>query len=143
MGEDYSYLYFDESREEADDMASLLRERFWTVIRSSLYKKICKGKGGFTQWAYITGRKSRDSKNRKIVLSKDSLLVLEKIVNYLNSSDGIGELVDVGVLNPPEHYDDLIGIIRESMNVRDMQREEFLAFLKHKNRVLFYLSKVL
>jgi hypothetical protein len=53
---DYSWTYAHEFDEEDSEVPSLLRDRFWSKIRSDLYKKICKGKGGGSQWLFILGK---------------------------------------------------------------------------------------
>jgi len=135
--------YDDEYEREVEEMAILLRERFWARIRSGLYKQICKGKGGFYQWSYITGIKSKDSKGNKIRLSKDNIGILEKTVDYLNSTEGRDELMQIGLLNSPENIDELIENIQRSKTKDEVKKEEFRAFLKYKDKILSYLTKFL
>jgi hypothetical protein len=127
-------------REELDeDDINLIHESFWTGIRASLFKKISKGEGGRYQWTYIIGKISRYPDGARISLSDKSIKYLDKIVTYLNSTEGREELLDIGIKEPPEDIDELIGILKFSKNDRTIKKEQFRLFLKHKHKIMKYL----
>lgn len=127
-------------REELDeDDINLIQESFWSGIRASLFKKISKGEGGRYQWMYIIGKISRYPDGSKISLSDKSIKYLDKVVTYLNSTEGREELIDIGITDSPEDIDELVGIIRYSKNDRTIKKEQFRLFLKHKHKIMKYL----
>lgn len=144
MDDMVSYLlkqYGDEELEEAE--IDLIKESFWSGIRASLFKKIVKKniKGCQFQWSYIIGKRTRDYKGNRILLDKRSEKYLWKIVDYLNSTEGLEDLQDLGIQKAPEHIDDLIEIIRSSKNDREIKREQFRLFLKHKHKIMKFLLR--
>jgi len=133
------YSPFD-IEEENDEMSNILQERFWSCIRASLYKKICKGRGGSNQWAYIMGRKRFDSKNNKICLTEKNISTLQRTCEHLNSEEGMTDLLKVGITEAPEHYNDLINILSNSKNRSHIKKEEFKLFIKHKDEIIHFLK---
>ena len=123
-------------------MNSVIRESFLTGIRKELFKKICKGDGGSYQWRYIIGKCSRYPDGRRIILTKDTLSELHRVIDYMNSSEGLEELNDMGI-DPPTHPDELIHLIQAAKTDREMKSIEFGLFRKHKNQILKYLARVL
>jgi hypothetical protein len=140
---DNYWMYLSDVGEDNDEMSSLLREAFWSGIRASLYKSICKGGGGFNQWAFITGKKTRDSHGRKIRLFDESIAAMQKVVDYLESTEGQDELKELGITNCPDSPDALMSIICDVKTTNEVKRDEFRAFLSHKHKVLEYLSRVI
>jgi hypothetical protein len=124
-------------------MIELMQDIFWSRIRSALYKKIREHKGleTFYQWEYIAGRRSKDSKRNNIRLSDKSLNVLEATVEYLNSTEGKDDLLQVEIYDPPENVDDLMDRIQNAKNDKQMKAEIFRVFLKHQNHLLKYLKR--
>ena len=122
------------------NVLQLIRDIYWSRIRATLYKQICKGSDGYNQWAYIMGRKRTDSQRNKIRLSEKNIAFLEATVQYLNSTEGRDELLDMGIIYPPEHIDDLIDIIQGSMSDRQVKAEIFRLFLNNRHRLLRYLN---
>jgi hypothetical protein len=127
--------------EEDDEMPNIIQERFWSHIRASLYKKICKGKGGSNQWAYIMGKKRFDSKSNKIYLTEKNIKILQKTCDYLKSEEGMTDLLKVGITEAPEHHDDLISILANSKSKSETNKQEFKLFFKHKDDVIHYLKR--
>ena len=126
-----------------DNEASILiRAKYWSKIRGDLFKKIGRGKGGSTQWGYLAGIRSWHNGHR-IRLTDENKAALEKVVDYLNATEGRDELLDLGILRPPEDTDELISIIQEAKTDRQIKKEELRLFLKHKMKILRYLSKTL
>ena len=139
LAEDLMRRYGEELNDEEVD---LIKESFWTGIRSSLYKKIIKCKDGGYQWAYITGRKNRYSDGRRISLSKESLAILWGAVGYLQSEEGQEELMDIGILDDtPEHVDDLISLVSGAKTDREIKADQFRLFLKHKHKIMRFLLR--
>ena len=116
------------------NVLQLIRDIYWSRIRVTLYKQICKGPDGYNQWAYIMGRKS------KIRLSEKNIAFLEATVQYLNSTEGRDELLEMDIINPPEHTDDLIDIIQGSKTDKQVKAEIFRLFMSHRHRLLRYLN---
>jgi hypothetical protein len=86
------------------------------------------------------GRKRTDSQRNKIRLSEKNIAFLEATVQYLNSTEGRDELLDMEIINPPEHIDDLIEIIQGSMTDRQVKTEIFRLFMSHRHYLLKHLS---
>lgn len=128
--------------EEGSEKDRVLREElFWSGIRASLYKKINKGKDCRYQWAYITGKINRRRDGSLITLSKENLAHLEHIVDYLNSEEGLDNMSDYGIYGAsPQDPDDLKSFIAGAMTDRQIKREIFRLFLKHRNKILDFLE---
>lgn len=129
------YGYIDE-----DDL-NLIQKSFWSDLRSSLYKKICKGPDGRLQWDYITGKRSRDSKGRRILLSEKNTTILQNLVDYYQTEEGRDQLMDYDIDPTLDHIDDLMGKLCEAPLDRDQKREEFKLFLKHKHEIMKFLLR--
>ena len=129
----------NEFEQEDNEVSSLLRDRFWSKIRSELYKKICKGEGGGNQWLFIVGKKS-ECYGKKIRLTDKSIHVLEKTVSHLNTSDAKDELISIGVIDVPESVDDLVDILQNSKTSSEVRHIEFKVFLKNRDRLLRSIS---
>jgi hypothetical protein len=121
------------------DNQKFLEESFWSCVRANLYKKICKGKGGGIQWAYITGKRSYDSNNYKISLTEKNIKLLENTAESFNTEEGLNYLKQYGVYEVPQNSDDLITILQQSKTKSDIKKEEFKLFLKHKERLIEYI----
>lgn len=119
-----------------DDRVSLKKDLFLQKIRSNAYKKLSKGKGGLTQWLHITGVRSKDSRGKKIYLNDRSLKYLERIVSYYQSTEGKADLLDVGMVYPPQDVDDIIDWIQGASNDRGMKRRLFNYFLRNIKDIL-------
>jgi len=137
---DYYWMYKYEE-EEFDEVSLLIREKFWARIRSGLYKKICKGPGGYNQWAYITGRKRHDKNSDKIFLTDKSKKLLQQIVDYLNTTEGQDDLMNIGITEPPDHIDTLIDYVQSAKTMQEIKLEEFRMYLKNRDKILQYLLK--
>jgi hypothetical protein len=131
---------YDYEEEEEDDVTSLIRDKFWAEIRSGMYKNICKGKGGYNQWAYIIGRKRFDKEGNKIRLTDKSNKVLQELVDYFDSEEGREELLKINILEPIDHIDTLIGYIQEARLMEEIKVEEFRLYLKNRDKILKFLS---
>ena len=94
---------------------------------------------GATQWAYITGKKSRHVDGRRIQFSDKILKHLWNAVNYLNSEEGLEELKELGISEVPDHIDGLVNLIANARVDRDIKRDQFRLFLKHKHKIMRYL----
>jgi hypothetical protein len=136
------YYYPTEFDEEDDEVQKLMVDVFWSYARAHLYNEIHRGKNGFTQWFFITGKKSRDRHGARIQLTERNTKILWNMVNYFNTDEGREELLKIGVVDPPEHIDDLISIIADSKTREETKAEEFRMFLKNRERILKFLSKM-
>jgi hypothetical protein len=137
---DYYYLMHD-LYEEDDEVTSLMRDKFWARIRSTLYKKICKGQGGANQWAYITGRKRTDRYGDKILLTDRNKKFLQNIVDYLDSTEGRDDLIEIGITEPPDHIDLLIDYVQSAKTMQEIKLEEFRMYLKNRDKIWQYLAR--
>lgn len=126
--------------EDPDDL-NIIQKSYWSDLRSYLFKKICKGKGGRTQWEYITGKRSRNADGTRIQLTEDNTRILESLVAYYETDEGREELDKYDIHPIPEHPDDLIEKISEALPDRKMKREEFKLFLKHKDKIMRFLLR--
>jgi hypothetical protein len=140
--EQYSYYFPTETEEEENEVHSLMQDVFWSFTRLHLYKEICKGKGGSTQWAFITGKKSRDKLGKRIQLTDKNISILQRTVDYFNTEEGIEELLNLGITTPPDHIDDLVSIIADSPTREQTKKEEFKMFLKYRERIFKFLSRI-
>lgn len=125
---------------DPDDL-NIIQKSYWSDLRSYLFKKICKGKGGRTQWEYITGKRSRNADGTRIQLTEDNTRILESLVAYYETDEGREELEKYDIHPIPEHPDDLIEKISEALPDRKMKREEFKLFLKHKDKIMRFLLR--
>lgn len=139
---DYAWMYQTEEQEEESEMQVLLRDIFWSFLRASLYNKIWKGRGGYTQWCRVTGKRSKDRTGQKIELTKKTQNILWRTVDYLNTTEGLEQLQDIGVTEPPEHIDDLIEILSDAKTREQTKKEEFQFFLKNRERLLRFFAKM-
>ena len=128
--------------EEAEEVNAVLRDSYITGIRKGLFKAINKRRGGPMDWAFITGKKSREKDGRRITLSKYALRELQKVVDYLNTEEVEGDLREMA-LTSPDHIDGMIDLIQGAKTDRVMKAEEFRLFQKHKEKILRYLARVL
>ena len=119
---------------------SLKEDYFWSCLRSDLFKKINQGPGSADQWLYIVGKKNRDKSGKLIKLSRKNEAELWGVVEYLNGEEGLEELRDLGITDPPQHIDDLMEIIRGAKVDRAIKADMFRAFLKYKHRIMDYLA---
>lgn len=127
--------------EDIEKDMDLRKELFWSGIRSSLYKKVHKEKDSHYQWAYITGKTNRRPDGSRITLSDRNVIHFENIIEYLNSEEGLDNMHDYGVYDdPPQHPDDLICIIDGAMTDRQIKKEIFRLFMKHRNKILDFLE---
>jgi len=126
--------------EDEDDL-NIIQKSFWSDLRSCLFKKICKGEGGRIQWDYITGKRHRYSDGRKIWLSDRNTKILENIVTYFATEEGKEELEKYDIYPIPEHVDDLMAKLADAIPDRDMKRDEFRLFLKHKHEIMQFLLR--
>jgi hypothetical protein len=114
--------------DEVDDLMTkdveIKRAIFFSRLRSSLYRKIISQVGGLEQWLFITGKKSKTSDGRSIRLSLHSVRVLEEIVAWCESTDGMIELVRVGV-TAPEHPDDVVNWVQEALTSKELSKYTF------------------
>lgn len=123
-----------------EDNKELIRETFWSGVRSILFKKIAvKGKDCSYQWAKITGKKLRYPNGRRIELSDKTKKYLWQMVERLNSIEGLDDLREIGILEAPEHIDDLINEIGHAKTDREIKREQFRLFLKNKHKIMKFL----
>jgi hypothetical protein len=134
---------FSEYQNECNEMNQLQIDQFWANLRSNLYKQICVGKGGANQWAYITGKRFKDSKGNKIQLTEQNKEKLNNLVDYFSSSEGSDELFQIGISDSFNHYDDIIEIIRNAKSKTEIKKDEFRSFLKHKSKIISYLTRIL
>jgi hypothetical protein len=142
MNDMIDYLVRTYGEEEVEEELDLRKELFWSGIRASLYKKVHNEKDSFYQWAYITGKKSRYPDGSRITLSKRNLSHFENFVAYLNSEEGLDWMHGYGIYDdPPEHPDDLINIVEQAMNDRQIKKEIFNVFIKHRNKILDFLAR--
>jgi hypothetical protein len=125
--------------EDEDDL-NIIQKSFWSDLRSHLFKKICKGEGGRTQWDFITGKRHRYPDGSRIWLSKKNTKILEDLVAYFATEEGREEL-DKYDINPIENTDDLMGMIANAIPDREMKREEFKLFLKYKSEIMRFLLR--
>ena len=126
--------------EDEDDL-NIIQKSFWSDLRSYLFKKICKGEGGRAQWDYITGKRHRYSDGQRIWLTEKNTKILEDIVVYFATEEGREELDKYDINPVPEHIDDLIGMLADAVPDREMKRDEFRLFLKHKSEIMQFLLR--
>ena len=124
-------------------MHDVLRDSFVTCIRKALYKAIAQRRGGTQDWAYITGRKSRNERGRQITLSRHARQELQRTVDHLNTEEMENELRDLGLYPPPDSVDDMIEWVQGAKTDRVMKADEFRLFQKHKELILRYLARIL
>jgi hypothetical protein len=93
--------------EDEDDL-NIIQKSYWSRVRACAYKRICKGKDGANQWAYITGKKSRYADGKRIRLSEKNEKYLSSIVEYYATEEGREELEKYDIFPIPEHTDDLV-----------------------------------
>jgi hypothetical protein len=134
-------MFENEYEKEEDEVTLLIREKFWAETRSNIYKKICKGKGGYNQWAYIIGRKRFDKEGNKIRLTDKSKKILQEVVDYLDSEEGKEELLKINILESIDHIDILIGYIQEARLMEEIKIEEFRLYLKNRDKILKFLLR--
>lgn len=129
--------------EEEYDIGNLIQMLFWSRIRTALYKKICLNKGsqGFYQWEFLMGRLTRDNRGDKLQFSSETQQILESSIDYLNSTEGRDELLELGITEPPEHMDDLVSQVQGAYTDREAKAEVFRLFMKNKSRLLSYLNR--
>ena len=142
MNENEYYYYPTENDEEDIEVSQLMQDVFWSLTRAHVYNKVHKGKGGVTQWSYITGKVSRLKTGERVQLTRKNEKLLWNIVEYLGSEEGRAELIQVGINEPPEHIDDLIDILASAKTREQTKKEEFQLFLKYRERILNFLSKL-
>jgi hypothetical protein len=128
---DFLMRQYGEEKVDRED-SNIIRDSFWSSVRSTLFKKIHNREGGQLQWLYIIGKRSRDSTGRKIVLNSWTVDCLEKMVKYLNSLEGLEEVYKHQNYEVPEHIDDLINKIRNSDTDRTIKRRFFRLLMKHR-----------
>lgn len=128
--------------EEAEEVNGVLRDSYITDLRKGLFKAITMRRGGPTDWAYITGKKSRDKHGRRLVLSEYARSELQKVVDFLNLEENEEELREMGI-SPPDHIDGLVDLIQNAKTDRVMKADEFRLFQKHKDKILRYLARIL
>jgi hypothetical protein len=138
MARDYEYF-----KDVQNVVTVLLRDKFWSKIRGDLYKKMMKNPEGWLQWQYFSGVRSRDREGKRIRLAEKNRKYLEGIVHYLNSSDGKENLLQVGILEPPEDTDCLVDILQGAKSDRQIKKEELQLFLKYKSKILRFLAESL
>jgi len=129
------YGYIDE-----DDL-NLIQKSFWSDLRSYLYKKICKGPEGRIQWDYITGKRSRYSDGRRILISDKNRKILQNIVDNYETEEGRAQLEKYDIHPIPENIDDLMSNLCDAPLDRDQKREEFKLSMKHKHEILRFLLR--
>jgi len=135
-------MYASAARREESEMDMLLKDVFWSLIRADIYNKIWKGKGGQTQWAFISGKKSRDKAGQRIRLTDKNMRILQRAVDYLNKTDGLNQLLSLGIKEPPECVDDLIEILANSKTRVQTKKEEFQIFIRNREKIMRFLSKM-
>jgi hypothetical protein len=141
MNDMVAFLLNTYGQEEIEGELDLRKELFWSGIRASLYKKVRNEKDCYHQWAFITGKKSRYPDGSKITLSKKNTNHFERIVEYLNSEEGLNNMHEYSVYDdPPEDVDSLIDYVSGAMVDRKIKKEIFILFIKHRDRILDFLS---
>jgi hypothetical protein len=88
----------------------------------------------------IYTRKKSTCNGEKIQLTKKSFQALERIVEYLNTSEGIDSLINIGETQAPESVDDLIDVLQASKTSNEVRQTEFKIFLKNRERLLRTIS---
>jgi hypothetical protein len=126
--------------EDPDDL-NIIQKSYLSHLRSSLYKRICKGKGGRIQWDYITGKRTRHADGRRIWLTDKNTKILEKLVDYYATDEGREELEKYDIHPIPEHIDDLMAMLDGAPLDREMKRDEFRLFLKYKDEIMQFLLR--
>ena len=122
------------------ELMNLLREDYLQRIRSDLFNRIYRVQGGQVQWRFIIGKLSRYPNGELIQLSENSLKALQRWVDYMNSEEGLDELRELGI-EPPDHIDSLIDLVQSAKTDRQMKADSFRLFLKHRSRILEYLTR--
>jgi len=122
--------YYRELQEEAD----LKIIAFFSRVRSGLFNQITRATGGCRQWRYIIGKK-RFYNGNPIRIDKRVESILWKVVNYYNTTEGLEELKVLGI-EPPEHFDDIIGWIQMSSNSKELDRMIFRYILRRFRKSL-------
>ena len=125
---------------EEDDL-NIIQKTFWSDLRSLLYKKICKGPEGRLQWDYISGKRSKDSEGRRILLSDRNTKILQNLVDYYQTEEGREQLAMYDIHPVPDHIDVLMENLCNAPMDRDQKREEFRLFLKYKHEILRFLLR--
>jgi hypothetical protein len=126
--------------DDNDDL-NIIQRSYWSEMRSHLYKKICKGEGGRAQWDYITGKRSREADGRRIRLTAKNEKYLQAIVDFFDTEEGRLELEKYDIHPIPDHIDGLMEMLCEAPLDREMKREEFKLFLKHKHEIMQFLLR--
>jgi hypothetical protein len=139
LADDLMRLYGEEDSDE-DDL-DLIQKTFWSDLRAELYKKICRGEGGYNQWALITGKKTRYPDGQRIRLSDKTVRYLQEVVDFFGTAEGREDLEMAGITKIPEHIDDITGMIGDALVDRAIKREQFRLFLKHKYRIMRFLLR--
>lgn len=88
-------------------------------------------------------KRLKDSKGKRIQLTERNKEKLNNVVDYLNSVEGRDELIQIGITDELNHYDDLIEIIRNAKTKSEIKKDEFRSFLKHKSKIMSYLTRIL
>ena len=117
------------------EIQSFKHDLILTDIRSALYKRICIEKGSLKEWKYIIGIESA----KNVQLKQETIDYLNNVVDYLNSEEGKVEIQEMGL--SLEHHDDLIELIRDSKNKRQLKNEEFRIIMKNRKRMINYLVR--
>jgi hypothetical protein len=141
MNDLVNFLMNTYGQEEIEEEMDLRKELFWSGIRASLYKKVHNEKDCYHQWAFITGKKSRYPDGSKITLSKKNINHFERTVGYLNSEEGQDNMHLYGIFeDSPEDVDSLMEFVSGAMIDRKIKKEIFNLFIKHRDRILDFLS---
>ena len=85
--------------------------------------------GGPEQWAFIMGKIRVDRDGRKIKLDYAVRLVLEDIIDDLQTDEKEKKLGGFG-MTPPDHPEDLIEWIRQALTSRELSTLLFKYFLR-------------
>lgn len=126
--------------EDEDDM-NIIQRSFLSDLRSYLYKKICKGPEGRIQWDYIIGKRSRYADGRRILLSDKNTKILQNAVDFYETEEGRDQFAEYDIPHIPENIDDLMNLISNAPLDREMKKEEFKLFLKHKYEIMQFLLR--
>lgn len=127
----------------SEDISQLQQNRFWSELRAKVCSWLRERKGTFYEWELIAGRKSRDQKGNRIRLSKDTLHMLQQIVDYLNSEEGQVHLMQIGIEEIPQDTDELLGKIMNATPLNYIKEKEFQIFIQYRQKILDYLQRVL
>jgi hypothetical protein len=133
-------LKASEYAEDEDDL-NIIQRSYWSEMRSYLYKKICKGPEGRIQWDYLAGKRSRHANGKRILLSDRNTKILQNQVDYYSTTEGLEELEKYDIFPAPENIDDLMNRLCEAPLDREMKKEEFKLFLKHKHEIMRFLLR--